>query len=202
MKRLTWTQRAVWLALVLALAGSVEHVAWSFTTLEQGNWPGMGYIQALAIDLGLLALALGIQERRRARRRTLLLWVGVAIFSGISAYANLLHGYTHADAVNAPLALARPWILSAVLPGLVLFLAEIAGQDVQTAIAAAERDARKAEKMLGSAPDDAQRPRITIQDVPALPEPAGFTCSHCGEAFEKQTALASHVRWHHPKETQ
>ncbi|MFA6134418.1 MAG: hypothetical protein WC869_10440 [Phycisphaerae bacterium] len=202
MRRLTWTQRAVWLALVLALAGSLRHVAWSFASIEHGNLIA-GYIQAAGVDLGLLALALGIQERRRMRLDARPLWAGVALFSVISIYANFVFGWVHADAVDAPLSAARPVVLSAVLPVLVLFLSEIAGQDAQRAIAASERDARKAERML----DDAEQPRIVVQAQAALPAPSplacpicGATCGKDGKPFSKPEQVNAHQARGHPKE--
>jgi hypothetical protein len=55
---------------LFVLAGSVHHVAYTFSTLEGGNliW---GYVQALGIDLGILGLAYGIQLRKRQGRPTL-----------------------------------------------------------------------------------------------------------------------------------
>ena len=53
----------LWLALVLALAGSLRHVAHTFTSIDDNTvW---GLIQAVAIDTGLFALALGITQRSR-----------------------------------------------------------------------------------------------------------------------------------------
>ncbi len=208
MKRLTWTQRAVWLALLLALAGSLRHVAWSFASIERGSLVP-GYIQAAGVDLGLLALALGIQERRKMRRSTKALWVGVALFSAISIYANFLFGYVHADAVDAPLATWRPVALAAVLPVLVLFLSEIAGSDAQEAIAQAERDARKAEREALKAEQGSTLRSISAPDAPALPAPATYTCPRCGaianrhgEPFRNGQQVAAHIRWEHALEAQ
>jgi hypothetical protein len=145
-KRAFSIQGLMWLALVLALVGSLRHVAWGFASLENGDIVA-GYVQAVAIDIGLLALALGIQQRKRQRRSTLVLWAGVAVFSGVSSYANLLHGLTH----QTPLGLSgykwlvalRPVLLSGVLPLLVLYLAEVTGNDVNYDVKQAERQAKK-----------------------------------------------------------
>lgn len=101
-------QLGVWLALALALAGSLRHVAWAFSTLEHGDlWAG--YVQAVAVDVGLAVLALGIQVRRRQRRGTAVLWAGVVMFSAISIYSNYLFGLVHqADVAAGPLASWRP----------------------------------------------------------------------------------------------
>ena len=93
-KKLFSIQSLLWLALVLALVGSLRHVAWGFASLESGDLAA-GYVQAIAVDLGSLALALGIQQRKRQKRATWVLWAGVAMFSAVSTYANLLHGLTH-----------------------------------------------------------------------------------------------------------
>ena len=76
--RLWSVQSLLWLALVLALVGSLRHVAWGFSTLERGDLLA-GYVQAVAVDLGMLALALGIQSRKRQARGIRSLWVGVVL---------------------------------------------------------------------------------------------------------------------------
>jgi len=139
MNNKTATQLALWTALLLALAGSIRHVAWAFATLEAGNMT-WGYVQAAAVDIGLTALAYAIQQRRRERRGTRTLWLGVLVFSGISAYANLLHGMFFASDIGLDgWTLARPFLLSAVLPLLVLYLSEIISSDVQHAYLRQER---------------------------------------------------------------
>ena len=146
MRRPTFAQVGLWLALALALVGSLRHVAWTFATLERGNMVA-GYIQAVAVDIGLFALAYMIQQRRRERRPTRVLWLGVVLFSLISAYANLLHGlYFASDLGLSRWASARPFVLSGVLPILVLYLSEIVSDDVQHAVRVAERERRAAER--------------------------------------------------------
>lgn len=123
----------LWIALVLSLLGSVDHVAWAFSTLHGGNM-ARGYVQAVAVDVGLAALAVGIQVRRRSNRPTVRLWVGVIMFAASSIYANLLHGFGHTTALvltGAPAWLEswRPYLLSAILPVMVIYLSEIASED-------------------------------------------------------------------------
>jgi predicted transcriptional regulator len=150
-QKLFTVQALLWLALVLALVGSLRHVAWGFSTLEQGDLTA-GYIQAIAVDIGLFALAIGIQQHRKQGRRSIGLWAGVVLFSGVSTYANLLHGLVYA----APIALqgwdwlifARPFVLSAVLPILVVYLSEIAASDVNYAAQVAERERKATERKL------------------------------------------------------
>lgn len=129
MKKLFQENTLLWLALALALFGSLTHVAWGFSTLEQGNMI-LGYIQAVAVDVGLFAIAVGIQRARFEQRSTRTLWGGVFFFSGISTYANLLHGLAFSSRLDLPgwewLVFLRPFLLSAVLPILVVYLAEVA----------------------------------------------------------------------------
>lgn len=142
-------QSLLWLALLLALVGSLRHVAWGFSTLESGDLVA-GYVQAVAVDVGLFALAVGINQRKRQRRGTLLLWLGVLMFAALSTYANLLHGLVFKADIGLSewpwLDIARPFALSGVLPLLVVYLSEIVGADVSYAIGQAERAAKKRAK--------------------------------------------------------
>ncbi|MGD9099339.1 MAG: hypothetical protein PVF45_02585 [Anaerolineae bacterium] len=148
-RKLFSIQTLLWLALVLALVGSLRHVAWGFASLEGGDMI-MGYVQAIAIDVGLLALALAIQTRKRQRRATRALWAGVALFSFVSTYANLLHGLAHQADIGLSgyewLVSLRPILLSGVLPALVLYLSEIVGDDVNYAVKQAKKEERKQER--------------------------------------------------------
>lgn len=148
-KKVFSIQSLLWLALVLALVGSLRHVAWGFSTLEQGDLVA-GYVQAVAVDIGLFALAIGIQQRRREGRGTHNLWFGVVLFSGVSTYANLLHGLVFQSDIGlttwAWLVAMRPFILSAVLPLLVVYLSEVAASDYQHTVKLAEKEQRKAER--------------------------------------------------------
>lgn len=138
MKKLLKTQNLLWLALFLALIGSLRHVAWGFSTLEQGDllW---GYVQAIAVDVGLFALAIGIQQRRKQERGTAGLWAGVILFSAISTYANLLHGLVFSLPVDISgwgdlglwMIIIKPFVLSAVLPTLVVYMSEIVAANVE-----------------------------------------------------------------------
>jgi len=145
MRKLFSVHTLLWSSLLLALAGSLRHVAYTFTSIDANVvW---GWVQALAVDAGLFALALAIQKRRRERRRTRLLWLGVTLFSAISVYANLAYGLTHTlDAMPGWVVSTRAYVLAATLPILVLYLAEIVGDDVNHAVRLAERERRKAER--------------------------------------------------------
>ncbi|MGQ9902370.1 MAG: HTH domain-containing protein [Fimbriimonadales bacterium] len=119
---------------LFVLAGSVHHVAYTFSTLEGGNlvW---GYVQALGIDLGILGLAYGIQLRKRQGRATLPLWSVLILVTFISAYANYLYGIMHqqpletASAFDYVVVFLRPFLLSVTLPIIMFALIEIIGED-------------------------------------------------------------------------
>ncbi|GIV09986.1 MAG: hypothetical protein KatS3mg019_2077 [Fimbriimonadales bacterium] len=119
---------------LFVLAGSVHHVAYTFSTLEGGNlfW---GYVQALGIDLGILGLAYGIQLRKRQARPTLPLWSVLILVTFISAYANYLYGIVHQQplethsAFDQMVVFLRPFLLSVTLPIIMFALIEIIGED-------------------------------------------------------------------------
>lgn len=156
MKKIFGIQALLWLALLLALVGSLRHVAWGFSTLENGDLTA-GYVQAVAVDLGLFSLAIGIQQRRRQKRGTGVLWIGVLLFAGLSTYANLLHGvmfkseidltkWTTNVVIMSWLDFLRPVLMSAVLPLLVVYLSEVAGSDTSYALDAVQKEERKRQK--------------------------------------------------------
>lgn len=186
-KSIITIQSVLWLALVLALVGSLRHVAWGFSTLEQGDIIA-GYIQAVAVDLGLFALALGIQSRRRQNRGVRMLWAGVLLFSAVSTYANLLHGLHFQTDLGLVgwgwLVSIRPVILSGVLPLLVVYLAEVAGDDVNHAAKVAEREARKAA-------------RADSEPTPHAVASKAYKCGQCEFTSAKQQGLAAHMRHAH-----
>lgn len=132
----------LWLSLILALAGSLKHLANVFASVD-GNVT-MGWVQAVAIDAGLFALAYSIRVRRVARRSTRPLWFGVTVFTGISVYGNLAYGLL-ATSGNLPgwIVASKPYVLAASLPVLVLFLSELLSDDRQHANEVAEREAKK-----------------------------------------------------------
>lgn len=138
-------QNLLWLALALALAGSLKHLAAIFAGVDGNTF--MGWLQAVAIDAGLFALAYSIRVRKTAKRSTKILWLGVAMFTTISIYGNLAYGLLATDG-NLPdwLMVSRPYILAASLPVLVLFLAELLSEDRQYYAKVAEAEAKKAAK--------------------------------------------------------
>lgn len=138
MKRLWNLNTLLYVALLLALLSSLGHVAFAFSTVNGGNWIE-AYISAVSIDVGLLALAAGINQRKANDRSAKWLWVGVVFFSAISTYANWLAGLAHVKDLETELGKSalwlvslRPILLSAVLPILVIYLSEIVSSNYQT----------------------------------------------------------------------
>lgn len=141
----------LWLSLVLALAGSLKHLAAIFASIDGNTF--MGWLQAVAIDAGLFALAYSIRVRKVAKRSVKPLWFGVTVFTGISVYGNLSYGLLATDG-NLPgwILISKPYVLAASLPVLVLFLSELLSDDRQHANEMAEREAKKVAKQTGNTP--------------------------------------------------
>ena len=74
----------------------------------------------------------------------------------MSTYANLLHGLYFATDIGlsswAWMVAARPVILSGVLPALVIYLSEVAGDDRNYNVKLAEREARKTVRSVATEP--------------------------------------------------
>lgn len=139
----------LWLSLALALAGSLKHLAGIFASVD-GNTV-MGWLQAVAIDAGLFALAYSIRVRKVAKRSVKPLWFGVTVFTGISVYGNLAYGLLATDGILPGWIMAsKPYVLAASLPILVLFLSELLSDDRQHASEVAEKEARKVAKVTGN----------------------------------------------------
>lgn len=143
LERIKWAQVGLWAALLAAMVGSIQHVAWSFGTLSEGDtWSGL--IQAAAVDIGLTALTLGIHRRKREKRSTWLIWVLMGLFGIVSVYANLLYGLAHQIELGlGTIEKLRPFILSAVLPLMVISLSEVVSENVQHEQTEAEKKAEK-----------------------------------------------------------
>jgi biotin operon repressor len=135
-------QWLLWIALLLALFGSLRHVAHTFRSIDNNAiW---GWIQAIAVDAGLFALALGITQRRRLKRSTGWIWLGIVLFSVISIYANLTYALTHTlDNTPTWVLDIKPYVLAGTLPILVLYLAEIVGSDVSFYVKEVQKEQRK-----------------------------------------------------------
>jgi hypothetical protein len=149
----------LWGAFILAMGASIQHLAWTFGTVERAGFEWLGWIPAIAVDAGLAALAYTIQQRKKAKRPTRALWAGVVGFAVVSALANLYHGLAVEAVVTPALAplltstfvqVAKVVVLSATLPVTYIFLGEIvSGDDASAAVESerqAERERNKAER--------------------------------------------------------
>jgi len=118
------TPYLLWAALVATLIGTLTNTTWAFATVNGGNvlWGG---VQAVAADLGLVALAATLAERRAQGERATWLWIAVAGFVSVSTYASYLHSYAQATALDAPGAALRPLLLGAFLPLMLFALVEV-----------------------------------------------------------------------------
>lgn len=134
----------LWLALVLALIGSLYHLANVFASID--GKVGLGWLQAVAIDAGLFALAYSIKVRKASKRSVKPLWFGLTMFTLISIYGNLAYGLMSTDGQLPYLMLSiKPYVLAASLPILVLFLSELLSDDRQHAAQVAAKQAKKAQ---------------------------------------------------------
>lgn len=118
-------QSALYLALILALAGSLNHMAHTFASVDGNTF--MGWVQALAVDIGLLSIAYGINKRKVQKRSTKILWLGVLLFITVSAYGN----FDYAIIQSSNISIFKAIILSAVLPVMVLYLADVLSDNNQ-----------------------------------------------------------------------
>jgi len=137
----------LWAALTCALLASWSHVVSAFGRLEHGGppaWvarvgPWASVLAAVALDLGLIALAWGIGQRRRLGRPAGDLWLAVGVFAGLSAFANAGHAFAvvmKGRAVTwAAITALDGWTLATVvglaaaLPLLALWLARVVELD-------------------------------------------------------------------------
>ena len=149
MNKLFNVQSLLWLALALALAGSLKHLAAIFASVDGNTF--MGWLQAVAIDAGLFALAYSIRTRKAERRNVRTLWAGVSVFTGISVYGNYAYGLlATSGSLPAWIVATKPIVLAASLPILVLYLAELVSDNQQHMAAVAAREARKTAKESGN----------------------------------------------------
>lgn len=186
----------LWLALVLALLGTIGNTAWAFATVDN-NAQLMSYIKAVALDVGMVALAATLAQRKRAAQPTLWLWVAVIGFVAGSMYANYLHGQAHLVQINAHLAEWRPLILSALLPLMLFVLVEsvshaphpVAPGIVTVAPSEPQQVPETAEPPQGE-------PILVVATTPPPLEvaPVPLTCEHCERPFDTINALNAH-RW-------
>lgn len=137
----------LWAAMVCALLASWSHVVAAFARFEHGGPPAWlarvgplaAVLAAVALDLGLIALAWGIGQRRRLGRPAGDLWAAVAVFGALSAFANAGHALDVAlgetPVTWAAIVALDGWTLASViglaaaLPLLALWLARVVELD-------------------------------------------------------------------------
>ena len=202
----------LWLAYVLAMASSIQHLAWTFGTVERSGQEWLGWVPALAVDAGLAALAYTIQQRKRTQRSTKTLWAGLIGFALISAGANFYHAiFAHGVVEHVDwMLITKAVVLSATLPALVVYLGEVvssddaqasnkAEQEQQRAAAKEEREQRREDKRLELAARqlELEQQRL-LQEQQAATTTATTssterTCEQCGNTFRNRQAYAAHA---------
>ena len=156
------TPYLLWAALVMTLVGTLYNTTWAFSTVNAGNMT-FGFVQAVAADLGLVALAATLAERRTRNERVTWLWVAVGGFVGVSTYASYLHSYAQATPLDAPLSALRPALLGAFLPLMLFALVEVVSHARRMSARAAPT-----EQPSYDAPPGVQEGRSDAQSTPAI----------------------------------
>lgn len=206
-------QWLLWAALLSTLAGTIANTTWAFATVNGGAL-ALGALQAVAADLGLVALAATLAVRRAQGERSRWLWAAVAGFVAVSTYASYLHSYAQATPLDAPLAALRPLLLGAFLPLMLFALVEVVSHARKAALAATAEPAQPAQERA----QDAHAPSATTAEParkrrrvrrfvrrlpPQLPQPsapvpaqeppqARTRCHYCRKDFGSANALRAH----------
>lgn len=205
----------LWAAFILAMTASIQHLAWVFGTVERAGYEWLGWIPAVAVDAGLAALAYTIQQRRKNKVSTAVLWGGVAGFAVVSGLANFVHALAvEGIALNTGVFVyIKAGVLSATLPVAYIFLGEIISNDDAHASAKAEqeeqrrinREEREQRRQERETENEAKRLEIeqrkieieqqrqqeiaTVQQEETTKE---RTCIKCGSTFKNRQAYAAH----------
>ena len=217
------TPYLLWAALLATLIGTLYNTTWAFSTVNAGSM-AFGFVQAVAADLGLVALAATLAERRARGERAGWLWVAVGGFVGVSTYASYLHSYAQATALDAPGAALRPLLLGAFLPLMLFALVEVVSHARRASAPATHSEVSDAQS---ERTRDAQRVRIETESVAGSAAPAPYAridapilvvsatqsaqaatesaphtnghkepCEHCGALIgASQQARAAHKRY-------
>ena len=160
-KRWLNVENLLWVSLALALAGSLKHLANVFSLVDGDTL--LGWLQAVAIDIGLFALAYSIKIRRVANRDTKPLWFGVILFSAISIYGNLAYGLLAIEKVIPYwIVVSKPYVLAASLPVLVIFLSELLSDNYYYLHGSAQPISNVAIDEVIVVPDDIQPIRLSV----------------------------------------
>jgi hypothetical protein len=208
----------LYIAMILALSSSVNHLAFTFGTLEIN--PLLGWIPAISVDAGLLALSYSINQRKKVKRNTKSLWIGVVFFAIISAIANLYHALFIQIGKSITIETLRTvdWlqmvmaiVLSSVLPIMVIYLSEIiSGDDAQEAVRVEQdklKAERKAERDLIKQEEEHKKELIEQEKIKVNQELSEaiseleqeFQCPDCFKQFKNIKALAGHKKIHSVK---
>lgn len=88
-------EKVLWFFLVLVMVGSLTHTAWLFSLRESPDTGGkaIGYVIAIAIDVGLAGVTYGIRQRRAAERPAGFLYLAAVLAILVSVYANFAHAF-------------------------------------------------------------------------------------------------------------
>lgn len=175
---------ALWLVMILVMAASVSHLAATFGTLEVMGLEIVGWLPAVAVDAGLLAITYAVHTKRQKAENTRFMQTGLAIFVILSVFANVDHATTVvAERYNVTegwFSLQRGWewqaikvfALSGMLPLLIWFVAEVLGvlfgkkKEPATALATTA-----SHELTGVVENHAQNePLVVVEDPPPLPD--------------------------------
>jgi len=156
----------MYFTMLCCLFACLAHTSFAFASVNGGDTVE-AYISAIAIDLGLLVLAASIMKWKRENRKTWSLWVGVFLFSGVSAYSNWLSGAVHVQPLNVTTnALGqfmidiRPFILSGILPMLLIYMSEVLANYYQVT---AKREETRVKRATNKANKVAAAPRAKVK---------------------------------------
>lgn len=130
---------ALWFVMLLVMGASVSHLAATFGTLEVLGLEIVGWLPAIAVDAGLLAITYAAHTKRQKGDSPRFLHIGMAIFVALSVFANVDHATTVVTErygitegwfgwqTSWQWQFAKVWLLSGVLPLLIWFVAEVIG---------------------------------------------------------------------------
>jgi hypothetical protein len=122
----------LWIALALALVGSLKHLASVFASIDGNTF--LGWVQGIAIDIGLFSLAYKIKMRRATKQSIKLVSFSVVLFTLISIYGNLTYGLQSLNnSLPYWIQVTKPVVLAATLPVLVLLLSHLLSDERQHA---------------------------------------------------------------------
>jgi len=141
------------LSLLALLIYTLIHTGGLLARYIEPGWAG--YIAAAGIEIAIVSLSLRIGDLKRSQQNYGFFFFVLVSVVVVSALANIAEGFSTAqgealtlasvqqlDPIGAIIGLAATGLISLI----VLALSEIIGSDVQSAVAAAERQARREQK--------------------------------------------------------